>query len=505
MPRVIRRREFFEGDAVLYAVTQKERKMKQRNTSKMLSLKLSVLAIALTFGSSLSVYAGDNSDELKQRIEQLENQVKRLEALVEKSVGKTEAAPAAAASGDEQRAEFSRIQVKVEGMEDRNEALGYKDLKISGMIDPTYIYNQARDSSGFNFLSNLDARSPNEIYAYDNSYFGQALLQFDKELDGGTKLKLALVPHKSTSSGYNIGSIVHEASVSIPLIDSKTRLIAGQIPDWSGYEYYFGNQTKLITHNLLFDFTLPSFYTGAGMEFLSGQWDIKALVANMNQTSYPDSEKNPILTYRVDYAKGEYSGFGFAGQNGKQLGNQLDMFEVDGYFIRGDLTWMGQIGVGSWKNSAFNGGDAQWSGISNMLAYKFTPRLEGIARLDYLKNSKNGGGTIGTVFNSCVDSAGVDPLAPVTCDPTVATQIGTADYRNGFGPSAADISAAVADIKGANRSTLSLGMNYSLLPNVMFKAEYRLDHADLPVFYYVKDASYKNNNQLLGTSIVVNF
>jgi hypothetical protein len=30
---------------------------------------------------------------------------------------------------------------------------------------------------------------------------------------------------------------VHEASVSVPLGDLQTRFIAGQMPDWSGYEY----------------------------------------------------------------------------------------------------------------------------------------------------------------------------------------------------------------------------------------------------------------------------
>ena len=51
--------------------------------------------------------------------------------------------------------------------------------------------------------------------------------------------------------------IVQEASVSVPLTDLQTRFIAGQIPDWSGYEYLQPTLNKLITHNLLFDFTLP--------------------------------------------------------------------------------------------------------------------------------------------------------------------------------------------------------------------------------------------------------
>ncbi len=483
--------------------------MKQRNEAKVLNLpKLSVLAVALAFGGSLPAHAEESPDQMKQRIEQLENQVKRLEALVEKAVAKVDEAAATAAASAEQQEQLNHLQVKVDAMDDQTEAGGMKDFKISGMIDPTYIYNKARDSSGFNFLSNLDGRDNTDVYAYDNSYFGQAMIQFEKELDGGTQFKLTLAPHKSTSSGYNLGSIVHEATMSMPLTDSNTRFIAGQFADWSGYEYYFGHENKLITHNLLFDFTLPSFYTGAGVALTRGNWDVKGLVANMNKVSHPDSEKNPILTYRADYWMGEYSGFGFAGQHGQLDHNRIDMFEVDGYYNRGDLTWQGQIGVGKWKNNAFDGGDATWTGISNLLAYKFTPRFEGIARLDYLNNSKHGGGTIGTALN-CVDSAGTDPLAPVTCDDTVGTQFSAGDYRNGFGPSAQDATdyanGVITTIKGANRGTLSLGINYALMPNVMLKAEYRFDRADRPVFYYVSDGSYKKDNQMFGLSTVLNF
>lgn len=477
--------------------------MKQRNEAKLSNLpKLTALAVALAFGGSLPAHAEESSDQMKQRIEQLENQVKRLEALMEKTVSKVDAATVAAEDSEEQRAEFNRIKVKVEGIEDQQETMGMKDLKISGMVDPTYIYNKARDSAGFNFLNNFDYRDDNEVYAYDNSYFGQAMIQFEKELEGGTQFKLTLAPHKSAGSGYNLDSIVHEATMSVPLSDQQTRFIAGQFADWSGYEYYFGHENKLVTHNLLFDFTLPTFYTGAGIALTRGNWDVKGLVANMNKVSHPDGEKNPILTYRADYWLGEYGGFGFAGQHGKLDDSRLDMFEVDGYYERGNLTWQGQIGVGKWENNAFNGGDATWSGISNLLAYKFMPRLEGIARLDYLHNSKNGGGTIGTGFN-CIDTG-----LPITC-PDDGSDVYAGDYRSGFGPTAQDAQdyndGLITTIKGANRSTLSLGMNYALMPNVMLKAEYRFDHANLPVFYYVNDGSYKKNNQLFGLSSVLSF
>src|SRR5205823_2832824 len=112
-------------------------------------------------------------------------------------------------------------------------------------------------------------------------------------------------------------SIVHEASMTIPLGDSQTRVVAGQIPSWSGYELALPTQNKLITHNLLFDFTQPRAYTGAGAEWSVGPWDLKALVANLDSSFRASGEKTPVLVYRADWSKGEYRGYGFSGAHGK--------------------------------------------------------------------------------------------------------------------------------------------------------------------------------------------
>lgn len=409
---------------------------------------------------------------------------------------------------EEMQTQLRRMQVKLEALEDAREDYGFKGLKISGMMDPTFIANKRRDNAGFNFLSNFTDTDGdgNQTYAYDNSYFGQLLLNIEKETDSGTKWKLALVPHKSTSSGYNLNSIVHEASVSIPLTDLQTRLIAGQFPDWSGYEYYFGHQNKLVTHNLLFDFTLPSFYQGAGLEIVRGKWIVKSALANFNKVSHPDGETNQVLTYRVDYSKGEFQGFGFAGQHGKVLDKRTDMFEVDGYFVRGDWTVFGQASYGKWKEMAFNGKDAVWSGASVYAGYKLTPRFELIARADYIKNDKNGGGTIGTVFTGCDDGAG-NSLA---CTDPAIVGIGAGDYRNGFGPSQEDLQEALANgtpgiVKGANRSALSFGANYAINANTALKFEYRIDRSSQETFLDVKSNTYGKTNYLMGTSLVVTF
>ena len=423
------------------------------------------------------------------------------------------AAPALAASNaeiEEMQNQIKRMQVKLEALEDGREDSGFGGLKISGMMDPTYIYNQRREKAGFNFLNNLDAYDRSGIgqdstYAYDNSYFGQLLVQIEKEMEGGTKWKLALVPHKSAGSSYNFGSIIHEATVSIPLQDDATRLIAGQYADWSGYEYYFGHQNKLVTHNLLFDFAAPSFYQGAGIETTIGNLTLKAMLANMNKASNRDKNGYPVLTYRGDYGLGEFSGFGFAGQHGKVFGNRLNMFELDAYTALGDLSLSGQVGGGHWKNSAFNGKDATWASASVYVGYKVTPRFELIARGDYIKNDKNGGGTIGTVFG-CVDAVGkADP----DCVSGAANSAG--DYRNGFGISSADAleyaagNIADSDLKGANRSALSMGANYVLNTNTSLKFEYRIDHSSKETFFDVKTKTYEKTNTLVGASVVVSF
>ena len=452
--------------------------------------KVTVLAVALAFcgAVSLPAYADESPEQLKQRIDQLESQVKKLQDLVQKAMAKADAASAATTASTDQQEQLDHLQVKVDAMDDAQQDSGFKDLKISGMIDPTYIYNKDQDSAGFNFLNNFDARDTNTPYAYDNSYFGQAMLEIDKELESGTQLKLTIAPHKSAQSGYNLNSIIHEANMSMPVNgDANTRFLAGIYADWSGYEYYFGNQNKLITHNLLFDFAAMSYYNGAGMELVRGDWDIKALIANVNQNSQISNKKSPMLTYRGDYSWTEYTGFGFAGMEGKYLGNQLDMLEFDGYYTRGDWNWQWQVGGGRWRNEAFNGGDAQWLGASTLLSFNFTPRLTGIARLDYLKNDKNGGGTIGTSLDNTVGG----------------------DYRNGFGPSPTDYAAWSADntlsINGANRSALSLGLNYALTEHATLKAEYRFDHSSQETFINTKDGSYTKNNQLFGLSTVLTF
>ena len=457
---------------------------------KLLQPTILTLALAAAFpGAALA----QSNEELLKEIRALRERVTQLEAKQKTAEPAKAAAPAAQwGMTPEQASELARTTTKTEALEDGMEAQGFKGLKISGQMQPAYIYNQAQGSAGFQFLDSVAANG----YNYSNGYVGMAMIDFQKEMDGGTKWRLTLAPQRGAGSTVDGLSIVHEASVSIPLTDLATRFIAGQVPDWSGYEYLPPSQNKLITHNLLFDFTLPTAYVGAGLDITSGKWATKAMLAQMNQNNNTSGEMGSVLAFRVDYSKGEYQGFGAAGVVGKapNLVNptgstQLGLIEADGYFIRGDWTLQGQLSYGMQKQAAItadpNTGDyrnASWYGLSTLAAYKFTPRFEGVARFDYINNAKNGGGLLG------YGSDGINGIGP------------------GFEQDATTGDWAITDAdKGANRYALALGMNYSFNANTVFKAEYRYDWSNLQVFQYVNDGSYRKSNNLFGASVVVSF
>ncbi|MBC7665047.1 MAG: DUF3138 family protein [Caulobacter sp.] len=462
-------------------------------------------AIALAFGVATPAFAQSNADVLKE--------LAALKARIADLEKKLAAVPDAPADGQpaqwgmtpEQAADFNKLVVKSEALEDAQESHGYKNLKVSGYMDPTYIWNKNQNRAGFQFLSPVSK----DGYNYDNSYFGTVQLDFQKELEGGTKWRLTLMPQRGAGSVADPSShsIVHEASFSIPLGDLQTRLIAGQIPDWSGYEYIQPTTTKLVTRGLLLDFTEPTTYTGAGMEIIRGKYDVKAVIANFNSSLNRPKQFAPVLAYRLDYSKGEFSGWGLAGVEGKvanfnngvlggaSQNTMLHLIEADAYFIRGDLTLQGQVGFGKQRGAAItpdadgNARDAQWWGVSGLAAYKLDPRFEAVVRADYINDQKNGGGLLG--------------YTGYWVGATEANSGTFGDTRNGIGVS--PNCQLGADCKGANRAAIAMGFNYLLTANTTVKAEYRLDLASQAVFLDAKTLTYKKNNSLLGATMVVSF
>ena len=469
---------------------------------------LTVVAAAAAILVTALPAAAQSNEALLQELKALRERVEQLEKQVQ-----AQPKPGEWGMTPEQARELNRIAVKTESLQDNFTDQGFKGLKISGQIDPTYIINRRQNDRTFVFLNNGDAR-----YTYDNSYFGMAVIDFEKETEGGTKWKLTLAPERGTGALANGGSIVHEASVSIPLSDLQTRLWLGQIPDWTGYEITLPAGNKLITHNLLFDFMAPTSYTGAVLDMTSGKWWSRVGLANFNAARQTPGNNTPVLIYRVDYSKGEFSGFGFSGLHGKIPNFAADgtyfgdtgevdpitgdpilgdvgfasagkstmahLFEVDAYFTRGDWSLFGQVSFGQQKGAAiFNSDgqlrDARWWGLSGTAAYKLTPRLEGVLRADYIGNKKNGGGLLGYTGD---------------------------DDINGIGRGVdADGNFAKGESVGSNRWALTLGMNYLYDENTIMKFELRQDGASQPVFYDVKSSRYYKSNTLLGASVVVSF
>ncbi len=457
----------------------------------MKKIRLTALSAALLAAFAAPGAMAQSNEELLKELKALRAKVEALEKKVA-----AQAAPSEPKWGmtPEQVQEFNRIAVKTEALEDQMESQGYKGLKVTGFIEPVFIYNQRQDRAGFQFL-NQQA----DGYAYDTSFMGSATLDLLKETDGGTLWHLTLTPNRGVGAGIDGLSVIQEASVSVPLGSLQTRLIAGQIPDWSGYEYQQPTLNPFTTHNLLYDFTLPFGYTGVGLDIKEGKWWVRTAIANVNATIRNAGEKSPVWAFRVDYSKGEFNGWGFASLVGKSpnfnTGNNTMAYlaELDGYFIRGDWTLQGQVSIGKQKDGAITPAadgswrDSQWVGISGLAGYMVTPRLQALLRADYIKNDKNGGGLY--TYNGYT-----------TFDETTGAPIYGNDDRNGLGP---DLNGDVN--RGANRYAISVGMKYAFDKATTFKLEYRLDGADRKVFYDVTDGSYKKNNSLLGASMVVAF
>ena len=468
-----------------------------------------MLALAGALAAAFPAEAQNNAELLKE-LKALQERVQQLEQKLQQQ---QQPQPGQWGMTPEQARELNRIAVKTEALQDNFADQGFKGLKISGQLDPTYIVNKRQNDASFVLLNNGDAR-----YTYDNSYFGMAVLDLQKETESGTLWRLTLAPERGTGALINSGSIVHEASVSIPLSDLQTRLWLGQIPDWTGYEITLPAGNKLITHNLLFDFMAPTAYTGAVLDITRGKWWSRIGLANFNTPRGTPGNKEPVLIYRVDYSKGEFDGFGFTGLHGKApnfaadgsyfvdtgqvdpttgdpifeetffasagKNTALHLLEFDAYYIRGDWSLFGQVSYGQQKRAAIYNSDGQlrdarWWGVSGTVGYAITPRLEAVVRADYIDNKKNGGGLLGYSFD---------------------------DYVNGIGRGLlADGSFAKGDAVGTNRYALSLGLSYRVDENSTFKFEYRLDGASQAVFGNADFTRFYKTNHLLGAAMVVSF
>lgn len=421
--------------------------------------KQRVLVVALAAALPwMGAHAQSNADLLKQ-IEALKAQLEALTAKVE-AVSRQ--------SGGVNPQEFNRLVQKVELAEENSITSGFKGMKFKGVIEAAYLWDKRQQKQGFVTTNG---------HSQDASFPSVGMFEISKEVDDGVSWTLRLSPgNAGLATG---GGLVHEATVALPLGGGGAKLIAGLMPDWQGYEYYFGHQNPLVTHNLLFAYAAASTYEGVGTSHTFGKLATKWMLANIDNNR---SGKAPGVVYRGDYTVSEYTYVGFAGAHARTQ-RQFDMVEVDAGYSRGDWIMNGQLTAGRERGIAFNGGDARWWGMSALAGYKVTPTLQFLTRFDYISNRHNGGGIY-------VEGPGF---------------VGLGNTTSGFGPELDNTGAVVDPNRGANRYALSAGFNYAINANAAWKSELRLDRSSGFNFTDVQSGAPKRSNLSVGTSIVVSF
>jgi hypothetical protein len=223
---------------------------------------------------------------------------------------------------------------------------------------------------------------------------------------------------------------------------------------------------------------------------------LKWMIGNIDagNDASPDTPKSAGLTYpsaglayRFDWTLSEYASLGLSGAHSTSQ-RKFNVVAVDGGYIRGDLSLNGHLNVGNLTAGAYNGGDAKWWGVSGLAGFKMTPRLQLLARADFINNRDNGGGTyVGNYLNNPLDVNISDPLG------------GT-----GLGPELDAGGLVVDQNMGANLTRISLGTNFAVNPSTQWKTELRMDRSSGYNFIDT-DGTYKQNKTTIGTSVVVSF
>jgi hypothetical protein len=425
-----------------------------------MSFQRKLIVVALASALPMASAFAQSAADLKAEIEALKVQLMKLQKQVEAVSERTESVPTSQ--------QVTRLEQKLELADDEAEKSGFKGLTVKGVIEASYMRDTVGDTDQFG------ARSGNG---------GSAMIEFTKQTDGGEGVNWTL---RLEPNGPNL---VHEATVSAPFVEG-TRIYGGIIPDFQGYETAWSNVNPLLTHNALFDLAGPTTYEGLGMTHaLTKEVTLKWMLGNIDRGNDDGLGLKPTAgwAYRFDWAISEYA---FAGLSGAHTGSQrkFNVVAIDGGYLRGDWMFNGHLNFGDLEGGAYNGGNATWTGLSALVGYKLTPRLNLLARADYISNRDNGGGTY--VNNYLGDNA-----AP-------STNVG---YYGGLGPELDSTGAVIDPNVGANLTRISLGTNYLLNPTTQWKTEVRLDQSTGNNFANSDGTKFVKENITVGTSFVVAF
>ncbi len=350
-------------------------------------------------------------------------------------------------------------------------------LKISGYLDPTYVFNQDQHVSSFFFAD------PNAAYRYYHSTFGDVYLDINKALADGGSIDIQLMPTRGYGSSFGSAashnSIINAAVLTLP-VNKKIDFIAGQVPAWDGYEAETSPQMLTITHNLLYDFSEPGYFTGAGGSYTSGMLTVQALLGNSWNTNYTGSNastKAPTFEYRVSLAPSSALSFGLFGTVGKSAtlvgGPETTRIynDFDGTYTLGAATFNWQFDLGHQTDGAANGGNAAWYGTSLLANYRFTKLIGATLRYDYLNDSHNGG------------------------------HIATTDTADGF---YVPVTAAGVS-NGPIRQAVTADLLLYPLKDTIVKLEYRYDRANGAMFLNTATGAYKKGDNVLAAQVVYSF
>jgi hypothetical protein len=477
--------------------------------------KLTPIALALALAFSSSANASSAADMQKQ-IDMLKNQIAELQKMVTAQAQKQAAAPVAAAGDTELKAEVAAMRVKMDAMDDAQQESGFAGLKVSGFMDPTYIFNQRTGRGDFIFLNKNDAGDPNNdpsnSFGYTNANFGGATLKIEKTFDNEMSAVLKLRPYKSANNEW-----VEEAYAAIPM--GGFNLVVGKRNSFNGYESVDSSEQKLVTHNLLYDFGGPLQMIGVGADFSALGMDWMTLAGNMNETRdvHGKENHNRGFHWRGDMEMSEYFGWGISGMHGTLAGEGYNYLDTDFWYTRGDLNINGQLEASKHQKMAYNGKDAEHWGASLLASYNMGDGWELVGRADYLDEHKNGGSSFRSGWD-CPDSANFSGVTDISEDDGTGAAYQTAttcgDYASGFGPELLygdPLALGAGDVwyqnldKGAKRSSFTFGVNYMLNEWALLKLEVRHDISNNKSFYDWEDKSYKKSNTTFGAQTVVKF
>ncbi|AAQ59632.1 DUF3138 family protein [Chromobacterium violaceum] len=483
-------------------------------------------AIAALPGMAMADAKADEIARLKAQMQKLQQQMAELQKAVEAATAPAGGQKAAAAAGGEDanaelKERVANMELKVDKLNTASTDGPIAGLSVTGYLDPTYIYNRNNNSSGFQFLNHQN------VYAYSNSTFGDVYLDIKKTFGVGPtapSAEITIMPNRGSGNtlldGGSGNNIINTAVINFPLSDTWT-FNAGLMNSFGGYEVQQSNQMLTLTHGLLYDFSDPGSYIGAGFNWSHDVWAWKFLLANEQYRTHANlantgnnastgnpqvkSNNTPTFTARVDYTWSSALDLGGSFNAGRQtlltgnacaggfgyLCGSADPYsnyfftEADASYTLGDIQYNAELDYGQQQKAAWNGGSAQWYGVSLLGHRKWMTdslgKMGATLRYDYLNNSKNGGGGGGVALGS-----------------------GGFDGVNGFGVDPACLASGAADCKGANRMALTAALLFFPTDQFTLKFEYRHDWASQAVFQR-NDGSMKKSNDMLGAQAVYTF